>query len=58
MRKETPVSTNRNYWKLKCNKMYELLKPTVNRPPVLGLALLQHVFLIHELTESDILLVQ
>lgn len=29
-----------------------------NRPPVLGLALLQHILLVHKLCECDILLVQ
>lgn len=40
------------------NKMYVLLKLMANRPPILGLALLQHVLLVHELSESDILFVQ
>lgn len=33
-------------------------KQLMSRPPVLGLALLQHIFLIQELTKRDILLVQ
>lgn len=35
-----------------------MLKLTPNTPPVLCLALLQDIFLIHELDESDILFVQ